>query len=36
MRAILRRAQSVVALLAILVLAVIVSPVASDGLAHLP
>ena len=31
MRAILRRAQSVVALLAILVLAVIVSPVASDG-----
>jgi len=31
MRAILRRAQSVVALLAILVLAVIVSPVASEG-----
>jgi ribose transport system permease protein len=31
MRAILRRAQSAVALLAILVLAVIVSPVASDG-----
>ncbi len=31
MRAILRRAQSVVALLALVVLAVIVSPVASDG-----
>ena len=31
MRAILRRAQSAVALLAILVLAVIISPVAADG-----